>query len=312
MNPWSIFWSQGHSTTFGDYFKQGYEGAVADWWKAILEKTPPSGVVLEIGCGNCSLLPAMIESAMEGTYIGVDLAEVKLSQVAQDKLPASGIEVILHPETPAETIPEADASVDLVASVFGIEYSDLDRSLPEVLRLLKPGKQFVALMHHSDSVVTGMSRRALSEYNEEDLETVVSCLETISSARDHANSVSELKANPDAEKSRKIINMLAEKYLSTTDPRVANGTMFEIMTNALKFFKLMQSDSGSRQQFIASLAAEHKASHERFRQMVSVALDQTGIDELQEKLRGLGFSNTSVNVIHSDNDILAWELCTEK
>ena len=38
MNPWSVFWRQGHSTTFGDYFKQGYDGAVASWWSGHVEK----------------------------------------------------------------------------------------------------------------------------------------------------------------------------------------------------------------------------------------------------------------------------------
>ena len=36
MNAWSLFWRQGHCTTFGDYFKQGYDGAVASWWQEIL------------------------------------------------------------------------------------------------------------------------------------------------------------------------------------------------------------------------------------------------------------------------------------
>ena len=130
---------------------------------------PPNAVVLEVGCGNCSLLPALIKSGAKARYIGVDLASVKVSAVAREGLAESEIDLVLHPETPAEEIPEADASVDLVASVFGIEYSNLDKSFAEVFRLLKPGGRFTALLHHSESVVTSMSARALSEYNAEDL-----------------------------------------------------------------------------------------------------------------------------------------------
>ena len=312
MNPWSLFWRQGHSTTFGDYFKQGYEGAVADWWKSTLDALPANPVIMEVGCGNCSLLPAMITSGIGGKYLGVDLARVELSPVAREGLAESGIEVVLHPETPAEEIPEPDMSVDLVVSVFGIEYSDLDRSLPEVLRLLQPGRQFRALLHHDASVVTSMSRRAIAEYDSEDLASVIEALGVISSERDKAASIAELKASPQAEKHRKIINMLAEKYLSSTDPRTANATMFEIMTNALKFFKMMGAESEARQQFISSLYDEHTASHERFKQMVAVALDEAGIAAMQEKLNALGFSETRANVIYSNKDILGWELCTQK
>lgn len=312
MNPWSVFWRQGHSTTFGDYFKQGYDGVVASWWQSQLEALEAGATVLEIGCGNCSLLPGLVKSGKRARYVGVDLAHVEVSEIARQGLDESGIDVVLHGETPAENIPEDDASVDVAASVFGIEYSDLEKSLGEVQRLLKPGGRLVALLHHAGSVVTSMSRRALAEYNEQDLESVIAALGVISKARDETPELSELKNNPDAERAREEINRLAGKYLGNTDPNTGNATMFELLTNALKFFKMMGADSAERRQFIESLGAEHRASQERFDQMVAVALDESGIEQLQVKLDGLGFTNTRVDAIHTNNEILAWELCTEK
>ncbi len=67
-----------------------------------------------------------------------------------------------------------------------------------------------------------------------------------------------------------------------------------------------------RSQFIASLAEEHKASHERFKQMVAVAFDEEGIEKLQSKLHELGFGETNARVIYTNEDILAWELSTDK
>ena len=312
MNPWSVFWRQGHSTTFGDYFKQGYDGAVASWWQAHVDAFSDDVTVLEVGCGNCSLLPGLVKSGRRGRYVGVDLAAVEISEVAKKGLDSSDIDVVLHGETPAEKIPEDDASVDVVASVFGIEYTDLDKSLGEAQRILKPGGKLVTLLHHDESVVTSMSRRALAEYDEQDLEAVIAALGTISKARDDTPDLSELKNNPEAEKAREEINRLAGKYLSNTDPDTANATMFELMTNALKFFKMMGASSEDRQQFIDALASEHRASHERFDQMVTVALDQGGIEQLEVKLADLGFTNTRVDVILTNNETLAWELCTEK
>jgi ubiquinone/menaquinone biosynthesis C-methylase UbiE len=312
MDPWSLFWHQGHSTTFGDYFKQGYAGAVADWWQSVLDTLPANPAVMEVGCGNCSLLPAMIKSGIKAKYIGVDIASVRLSTVAEQGLSESEIEVILHSGTPAEEVPEPDACVELIASVFGIEYSDFDRSLAEVLRLLKPGGRFRALLHHDDSVVTAMSRRAISEYDSYDVKKVIEALNTISTERDRTPALAALKSNPRAEKSRKRINLMAEKYLRNTNPDTANATMFELMTDALKFFKMMGASSQARRQFIASLADEHKASHERFKQMVAVAFNQEGIEKLQSKLLELGFAETKIEVIHTNKDILAWELSTKK
>lgn len=312
MNPWSVFWRQGHSTTFGDYFKHGYDGAVAEWWNGHVEALEAGQTVLEVGCGNCSLLPFLVRSGSTGKYIGVDLASIEISEVASAGLDDSGIEVVLHGETPAEKIPEDDASVDLVASVFGIEYSDLDQSLGEVQRVLKSGGSFVALLHHDGSVVTSMSKRAVSEYDAADFRTVVDSLRTISAARDETPSLAELKNNAAAEAARGEINRLAAKYLNDTNPDTANATMFELMSNALKFFKMMGASSEERQGFIEFLATEHEASRERFSQMVSVAFDEGRVRDLEVKLADLGFGNTRIDVVHTKNDILAWELCTQK
>ena len=312
MNPWSVFWRQGHSTTFGDYFKQGYDGAVAAWWQAHVDALDADVAVLEVGCGNCSLLPFMVKSDVAGKYIGLDLATVEISEVARKGLDESRIEVVLHQETPAEAIPEDDATVDVVASVFGIEYSDLDKSLGEVQRVLKPGGKLATLLHHDSSVVTSMSRRALTEYDPADMQSVLDALLTISKARDATPSLADLKNNTEAEKARAEINRLAGKYLSDTNPATANATMFEFMTNALKFFKMMGASNEEREAFIASLGTEHTASRERFEQMSSVALDEDAIERLKIKLADLGFGNTRIDVVHSNNDILAWELCTEK
>ena len=312
MNPWSLFWRQGHSTTFGDYFRSGYDGAVADWWQAQLESAPADVTVVELGCGNCSLLPAMVKSGRSGRYIGVDIAAVSPSEVARAGLEESGIELVLHPETPAENVPAADGAADRVASVFGIEYSDLDRSVPEAARLLKPGGRFCALVHHDDSIVTTMSKRAIAEFDEADLRRAVQSLKAISDERDRISNLSQLKNSRKAEKGRHRINALAQKYLSDTNPATANATMFEFMTQALKFFKVMGANSRQRREFVEALEAEHRASHERFRQMVSVALDATGIERLKTLLIDAGFSRVTVEVLKSGDDILAWDIQATK
>lgn len=312
MNPWSLFWRQGHSTTFGPYYKQGYEGAVADWWKSVLADLPPEVSVMEVGCGNCSLLPDMVRSGLKGKYIGVDLAAVKPSDVASQGLADSGIELVLHSETPAEELPEPDESVDLFASVFGIEYSNLEKSFSEAYRVLKSGGSLRALLHHNGSVVTGMSKRAYDEFNTEDFRAVINALTTISMVRDKVASPAELKSNPEAEKNRHILNVFAEKYLSDTNPETGNATMFEFLTQALGFFKVLGASQADRQNFIGGLANEHLASHERFRQMVAVAFDAEGIDQLKSTLQALGFAEVRAKVVNTENNILAWELCAEK
>ena len=61
--------------------------------------------------------------------------------------------------TPCEQLLFKDASVDLVCSQFGIEYSNLTDSIPEASRVLRDGGKFAAIMHHHVSVTLLETRR---------------------------------------------------------------------------------------------------------------------------------------------------------
>ncbi len=93
----------------------------------------------------------------------------------------------------------------------------MERSVPETARLLKTGGRFCALLHHDGSIVTTMSRRAISEFNNDDLRKAIESLAAISSERDQITNLAELKNSQKAEKGRLMINTLAQKYLSDTD-----------------------------------------------------------------------------------------------
>ena len=54
-----------------------------------------------------------------------------------------------------------NSTFDLIASVYGVEYSNLDQSLPSLKAMLAPGGEINFLMHHSDSVITDMSEKAM-------------------------------------------------------------------------------------------------------------------------------------------------------
>jgi len=52
---------------------------------------------------------------------------------------------------PAESLPFGAGDFSLVVSQYGIEYSEMDRSVPEVLRVLAPGGRVRIVAHHRDA-----------------------------------------------------------------------------------------------------------------------------------------------------------------
>ncbi len=53
---WSAFWNQGHATTFGDFFRDGYQGSIGRWISEASVAWPQEGQLLDLGCGNCGRL----------------------------------------------------------------------------------------------------------------------------------------------------------------------------------------------------------------------------------------------------------------
>ena len=70
MEAWGNFWGKGHSTTFGEYYADGYtKGYIADWWSAIVSQRQEKTLnILEVGCGNASLAPCLLDLNVKGTY----------------------------------------------------------------------------------------------------------------------------------------------------------------------------------------------------------------------------------------------------
>jgi len=310
-NHWSEFWKQGHATTFGPYYKEGYRGVIGDWWEVLLAQMQPGESVLDLGCGNAALLVNLLEKNNQIRYLGLDLAEVRISPVAQVQVKNLVYPPQLFSNCPAEKIPLENASIDAVVSVFGIEYSQCELTLGEVSRVLKNEGRLDLLVHHSESNVTRMSKKAVDEYKEEEIESLLQALQTIHQVI-VSDGVKGLKASAVAENSRSLVNSLASKYLNDTDLQTANGTMFEFLNHALQFFKLIQKSEQDRSDFITNLRVEFQAYKGRFQEMVSVAKDESGIHEFQGLCKQAGMEVLECKEIYDEKGLLAWQLAGKK
>lgn len=303
MEPWTSFWEHGHSTTFGAFFKDGYDGAIKSWWHQILTSVPQPVDVLDIGCGNGALLLDLLEKRITGSYTGVDLAGVKLSDVAKQKLNVNNtLKAQLKPKTDAEQLPFESESLDLTVSVFGIEYSDLQKSLPEAIRVLKPGGAFHALMHADESVISSMSARALSEFQDDDMASIVTNLNTIDQQLNELRIPAKLKTSREAEAARTNLNALAQKYMSNLNPETGNAIMVQFVGDALKYFKMIKQSDVVRKKYIDGLSAEFAASRQRYHAMAAAAQNEADVHSIQTLLQTQPCTSVTVEKFFADPD----------
>ena len=306
---WSQYWLQGHPTTFGAYFGDGYTGAIADFiTEGILSSSSGSMSIAEFCCGNGASLAPLAGLALPIEYTGIDLAEVKINRETASLCQASGIDVTMVPNTGVENTPLEDNSQDLVLSIYGIEYSDIQKTIAEARRVLIDGGRLRALMHHSESSVAKMSRRALNEFHSNDITRVTQNLAAINNALNRLKSPQQLKLDPEAEVARSKINGLCNKYLGDTDPVTGNAFMIDHMSGGLRFFQMLGQPRDVRTRFIEDLELESRSSRERHQQMVDVAYDEASMSTLATTMRENGWCSVNFEPYKNNEGVIGWSL----
>lgn len=137
---WTPYWRRPTLTSFGDIFPNNYDGSILEFWQRQL--TGQLQHVVDVACGNGALTwianSILNRDGNRTRVTGVDFADIDPFAALKRK-PGRYPQVRFIGNTPAEQLPFADASVDLLISQYGIEYSDLSRSVPEAARVLVPG-----------------------------------------------------------------------------------------------------------------------------------------------------------------------------
>jgi ubiquinone/menaquinone biosynthesis C-methylase UbiE len=125
---------------------------IARFWHERLSALPAGARVLDIATGNGALPRLLLDACPDAAVVcdAVDLAAIQPAWLAD--LPGTQrARLRFHGGCAAEALPFGDGSFDLVVSQYGLEYSDLERSLPEVRRVLAPGGRIAFVMHHAEA-----------------------------------------------------------------------------------------------------------------------------------------------------------------
>jgi SAM-dependent methyltransferase len=103
-----------------------------------------------------------MESGKQFEVTGADLANIRPTAYVSRNL-AELKQVVFLPCTPAEALPLADACIDAVVSQYGVEYSDLGRSVPEAVRLLAKGGRLRFAVHAAEGAVVRDTKKAIAD-----------------------------------------------------------------------------------------------------------------------------------------------------
>jgi SAM-dependent methyltransferase len=160
---WDLFWTYDRLSSFGTGSGAGnYGEPIAAGWRDLFGALPRGAQVFDLCTGNGAIAVMAVEFGDKLKVTGADLASVRPAAFAsRNKEMLDKIRFLAN--TPAEQLPLADASFDAVVSQYGVEYSNMEQSLPEAVRVLAPGGRLRFAMHAAEGSVAASTRRAIDD-----------------------------------------------------------------------------------------------------------------------------------------------------
>ena len=116
------------------------------WRRKAVKMLRPAGHLLDVAVGTADLALEIVRQDKASSIEGIDLS-VEMMKIGESKVEKSGMsEKISFMEGSALDMPYVDASFDAVTCAYGVRnFSDLDKGLSEMFRVLKPGGQLMIL-----------------------------------------------------------------------------------------------------------------------------------------------------------------------
>ena len=160
---WDSFWRYDRLSSFHTApGAPNYGPPIADGWRAFFASLANGARVLDIATGNGAIAVLAVEAGKGFTVTGADLADVRPTDfVTIGRAALEQVHFLAN--TPAESLPLPDASVDAVVSQYGVEYSDLAQSIPEAVRILAPGGRLRFAMHAAEGAVAGDTVKSVAD-----------------------------------------------------------------------------------------------------------------------------------------------------
>jgi len=320
---WDRYWSYGHLHSFSQVADGNYAGAVAEFWDSVFSELPDGSRILDIATGNGALPLLALDKAVQGsrafTLHGTDIAAIAPAEQVSDPALRSRLAAIsFHPRTPAESLPFADGSFDLVTSQFGLEYSDPEQSIPEVARVLRPGGRLALIVHHQDSAAVTAARAETAQ-----LGFVIDDNRLFLKARNLLRAQAENRAGKHSRNAKEPSKVARKrKALDDAVSRIeqagreqSHNRMLLGPLNYVREVLAMRDRIGPAQalDWLDEARQRVEASRERLRAMQAAARSESAMASLSEMLVAAGAQAPEMGALHETNgELVGWCLTTQR
>lgn len=314
---WTRYWSQGATHSCGGSYGSRYEGALAQFWRAAFAQLAPGARVLDIATGNGALPQLLVDFDPDGLLAcdAIDLAA--LAPAWFDQLPpARRARLHFHGQQAAEALPFGDGVFDLVMSQYGLEYTDLARSVPELLRVCAPHGRVRLVCHHSDArpvqlAHTELAHLAWMRAPGGLLDAALAMIEPVARAatpQGRATLAGDAGANAARERFNDLQGALEQQAAASNCP----DALFEVR-QAIGAILVMAGRDGRAhaEAALAALRAQLADAALRLEELRDYALDADAVARLAATLAE-GEGKATVATIADQDVLMGWTISVER
>lgn len=167
---WTNYWKQEVLTSLPSDFEDNYDGEIATFWANSLESLPDKARILDVCTGNGAVAILCADYALRHNIAyditAIDRSEINIEYI-QTKFPFEIYQqihfqskcAVENYKTPSNDL------FDLVVSQYGIEYTDIKKSVKNIHSLLKEKGQFVFITHSPDGDVSSNMSKEVMVYD---------------------------------------------------------------------------------------------------------------------------------------------------
>jgi len=294
-NAWNEYWQSGLSTSCVSNGEDGYPPAIRKFWKNFFLILKNGDHIADL-CTGGGGVPQLIIDYCENKNLQLDITMTDLAIIQNKLATKKGINIAYYSECNCEEQPFKEAEFDTVTSSFGIEYSNLSKTVKEIYRTLKTGGYFATVMHCDDSEIVKNSNNQLIQGHDILYKTkFFNLFKKIYLAKNKS-----IVFQKSAEK--KLLSCLDEiktKILHNNNLHVYRS----ILNAAHDIFVYGQTNKPVQcVDYINKMENSLLQNYQRMKNLSEVVLSSTKVENLIKELESIGFSVIYNKKIISDKD----------
>jgi len=305
---WDRFWSYDRLSSFGTGTGAGNYGEhIAAGWRNFFANLPSGARVLDLCTGNGAIAVMAVEAGDQLQVTGADLAAVRPAAFVSESKGALG-KIRFLAGTPAEQLPLEDGSFDAIVSQYGIEYSNMERSVAEAVRVLAPGGKLRFATHAAEGSVATNTRRAVA-----DADFLIDFIDLPGRASACFRAILDVErgraSGPLAQTNAQTRYATFRDGLKAVADRVRSAADVDMLSSVHRsltdlFQQRQAQDEAALLAKVEDVGVEVEAHRERERALLAAALSAEQIDALAEWLEAIGLTAITRDEQRNGDDLI--------